>query len=70
MPETDESVVDKIAVGLGTQSSWNGGDCLEWIANLIGQVRPHPGSEYGPPYAEVFQAATGRAAPAEYVSEE
>lgn len=40
---TDTDIIDAIALGLGTQSDWSGGDCLEWIANLIGAVRDHPG---------------------------
>lgn len=41
---TDTDVVDAIALGLGTQSEWSGADTLEWIADVIGKVREHPGS--------------------------
>ena len=42
---TDTNIVNAIALLLGTQREWNGGDCLEDIANLIGLVRPHPGDQ-------------------------
>ncbi|MDO5865125.1 MULTISPECIES: hypothetical protein [Paenarthrobacter] len=40
---TDTDIVDAIALGLGTKPEWSGADELEWIANAIGSVRPHPG---------------------------
>lgn len=43
-PVTDTDVIDAIALGLGTQAEWNGGDCLTWIADQIGAVRRHPGN--------------------------
>ena len=42
---TDTNIVNAIALLLGTQREWNGGDCLEDIANLIGLVRQHPGDQ-------------------------
>lgn len=55
----DSDVIDRIATLLGTADAWPGADFLEYIADLIGQVRPHPG---GDPegYAESFERATGR----------
>lgn len=58
---TDQQVLDAIATLLGTSRAWNA-DTLTDIANLIGQVRPHPGD--APNYADDFHAATGRLAPA------
>lgn len=47
---TDTDVIDAIALGLGTDSDWSGGDCLEWIVDDIGVVREHPGdADSGPP---------------------
>lgn len=51
---TDTDVVDAIALGLGTQSDWSRGDCLEWIADDIGTVRSHPGNA---PHPEDYLAA-------------
>jgi hypothetical protein len=45
---TDSDVVDAIALGLGTAETWSGADALEWIADVIGRVRWHPGSEGKP----------------------
>lgn len=47
-PVTDTDVVDAIQLGLATQSEWTGSECLEWIANLIGRVRSHPGASISP----------------------
>lgn len=40
--DLERQVLDNIAVGLGSRESWSGADELEWIANEIGRVRPHP----------------------------
>ena len=42
---TDTNIVNAIALLLGTQREWNGGDALEDIADLIGLVRQHPGDQ-------------------------
>ncbi|MBD0673929.1 hypothetical protein [Streptomyces sp. CBMA156] len=42
-PLTDTDVVDAIALGIGTSPDWSGADTLEWIADVIGKVRSHPG---------------------------
>lgn len=55
----DQAVVDRLALYLGTRESWNGGDVCEHAANLIGNVRPHPG-DATPGYARSFTAETGR----------
>lgn len=65
--KTDQSVIDKIAVGLGTRAEWDSGE-LEWIAEAIGTVRPHPGDST-PGYARKFEEATGRKADPDYVDE-
>jgi hypothetical protein len=54
----DTYVVDQIATYLGTREDWSGADALEVIADLIGTVRPHPGSQRG--YRAIFEAVTGR----------
>ncbi|MNY75788.1 hypothetical protein D3C86_2151680 [compost metagenome] len=51
---TDTDVVDAIALGLGTKPEWSGADELEWIANTIGKVRPHPGDRDPREYHEEF----------------
>lgn len=56
---TDQSVLDQIAVGLGTSMEWDGAEALEWIASLISEVRPNVGVEDSK-YEERFEAATGR----------
>lgn len=48
---TDTNAINAIAMMLGTQREWNGGDCLEDIANLIGLVRQHPGDQDPAVYA-------------------
>ena len=50
--DLERQVLDNIAVGLGSRESWSGADELEWIANEIGRVRPHPGD--CPDYVELF----------------
>ena len=40
----DQIVIDRIATLLGTSEEWSGADMLEFIADLIGDVRPHPGN--------------------------
>lgn len=59
-PRTDTEIVDAIAVGLGTQDGWSGADTLEWIADVIGQVRPHPGNGEATSYLDGFVEATTR----------
>lgn len=54
----DSDMVDRIALGLGTQEHW-GSDELEWIANAIGRVRPHPGHDDPAEYVGDFWDATG-----------
>jgi hypothetical protein len=57
----DSDIVDRIAVGLGTKTSWGGGDELEWIANEVGAVRPHPGNDENPyEYGQAFGTSTGQ----------
>lgn len=53
-PVTDSDVVDAIALGLGTQSGWNGAADLEWVAETIAKVRRHPG---GTDHPEKYLAA-------------
>ena len=52
----DKTVVDAIALYLGTRSSWSGSDALDVIADLIGEVRPHPG-DTSRPYLDAFHAS-------------
>ena len=56
---TDQSVLDEIAVSLGTSMEWNGSETLEWIAALVSKVRPDVGLEDSK-YEERFEMATGR----------
>lgn len=56
---TDNDVVDALALGLGTRPEWKGGDELEWIANVIGLVRTHPGGQVPADYVAQFTAETG-----------
>lgn len=65
---TDQDAVDAIATLLGTTAEWPV-DMPEWIADIIGQVRPHPG-DASQTYAADFRAATGRNVPEEYVDSE
>lgn len=51
---TDTDVVDAIALGLGTKPEWSGATELEWIAETIGAVRPHPGDRDPREYFEEF----------------
>jgi hypothetical protein len=51
---TDTDIVDAIALGLGTKPVWSGADELEWIANTVGKVRPHPGDRNPREYHEEF----------------
>jgi uncharacterized protein YjeT (DUF2065 family) len=51
---TDTDIVDAIALGLGTKPVWSGADELEWIAETIGKVRPHPGDRNPREYHEEF----------------
>lgn len=63
----DQVVIDRIATLLGTSEEWSGADMLESIANLISDVRPHPGNCEAGAYQELFRAATGRECPTECV---
>lgn len=53
-PVTDTDVIDAIALGLGTKPEWSGADELEWIADTVGAVRPHPGDRDPVEYREEF----------------
>jgi hypothetical protein len=58
---TDSDIVNRIALGLGTKQHWGGADDLEWIANEVGEVRPHPGNDENPyAYGQEFAASTGQ----------
>lgn len=64
--ERDRYALDAIATLLGTAERWNVED-LETIADVVGKVRPHPGS--GAPaksYANVFNTSMGRDVPRAY----
>ncbi|MEU7313075.1 hypothetical protein [Streptomyces sp. NPDC007083] len=50
---SDTDVVDAIALGMGTKAEWSG-DELEWIADTIGKVRPHPGGREPGEYHKEF----------------
>ncbi|MGI8306965.1 hypothetical protein [Saccharopolyspora hattusasensis] len=56
---TDTDVVNAIALGLGTKSKRSGADELEWIADTIGAVRPHPGDRDPREYHEEFTEQHG-----------
>lgn len=56
---TDADAMDAIALGLGTAPEWEGADTLEWIANVVGHVREHPGDADPVEYHERFQAEYG-----------
>ena len=56
---TDQSVLDEIAVGLGTSMEWDGAGTLEWVATLVSKVRPDVDLEDSK-YEERFEMATGR----------
>lgn len=51
---TEVDVVDAIALGLGTRPEWSGADELDWIADTIAAVRPHPGDRDPHEYREEF----------------
>lgn len=51
---TDTDIVDAIALGLGTKPVWSGADELEWIANTVGKVHPHPEDRNPREYHEEF----------------
>lgn len=66
MITNDTEAIDAIATALGTAESWDA-DTLDTIAEVIGLVRPHPGSgRHFPDYAGYFEAATGRPVPERY----
>lgn len=57
---TDQRAVDKIASILGAPE-WEGADFCEWIADIIGEVRPHPGNyATRDEYADIFAEEIGR----------
>ena len=58
-PMTDQRALDVIAMGLGTISDW-GSQEFEWIANVLGEVRPHPGTDDPSRYYIDFLDDTGR----------
>jgi hypothetical protein len=58
-PMTDQRAIDVIACGLGTKTEWSSEE-LEWIADVIGSVRPHPGDTTPPRFYIDFTEATGR----------
>jgi hypothetical protein len=60
---TDQQVVDLIAGLLGTNPEWSGAEFLEWIGDVIGTARPHPGDTTPHAYRRDFQNATGRPLP-------
>lgn len=61
---TDTDIIDNIAALLGAAEDWSpGSEFLEHIADLIGQVRPHPGEGTGTDYPTRFKQATGRNLP-------
>lgn len=55
--DRNAQVLDQIALGLGTKDEWDSGE-LEWIADLVGTVRPFPGFTGGG-YVAQFTAARG-----------
>lgn len=57
---TDSDIIDAIALMLGTNPEWeNPSAYLEDIANLIGQVRQHPGGQDPQEYVEQHTIARG-----------
>ncbi|GAA3138705.1 hypothetical protein JOF29_000237 [Kribbella aluminosa] len=56
---TDTDIVDAIALGLGTKPKWQGRAELTWIADAIGEVRPHPYDADPVDYYEDFTGRTG-----------
>lgn len=52
----DTLAIHKISLGLGTAPEWKGADTLEWIADVIGLVREHPGDKDPTEYLERFKA--------------
>lgn len=59
--DADRLALDKIAGLLGTSSRWDG-DVLEDLANIVGDVRPHPG-DAADTYSKTFRESTGRSIP-------
>jgi hypothetical protein len=60
---TDQQAVDAVATLLGTSAEWDdAADFLDDIANIVGQVRPHPG-DAAATYRNDFRKATGREVP-------
>ncbi|WP_434598352.1 hypothetical protein [Streptomyces sp. A5-4] len=53
-PLTDTDAVDAIALGLGTSPDWSGANALDWIADVIGKVRNHPGGGDPRKYQDEF----------------
>ena len=59
---TDTEVIDQIT-GLLADPEWDV-EYLEWIADMVGQVRPHPGGyETRGEYREVWRAHNDRELP-------
>lgn len=56
---TDTDVLDALSLGLGTKPEWSGAGTLEWVANTIGRVRPHPGDADPYEYLEDFRDTHG-----------
>lgn len=64
---TDERALDAIATLLGTSPDWSA-DTLEDIADVVGQMRPHPGDgNFGDStYADKFLRRLERPVPPLY----
>lgn len=56
--DPDAEALDKLAIGLGTTSEWSS-DELEWIATVIGEVRPNPGFGDRQEYLTKFTQSRG-----------
>jgi hypothetical protein len=55
----DRDAIDQIA-DLLCDPEWSTAH-IEWVADIVGTVRPHPGGhETRDEYADLFSAATGR----------
>ena len=59
-PNPTTRQLDRLALHLGTSAQWDGADCLEVVANMVGASgRPHPGS--GDPDAYLVKIAQAQA---------
>ena len=56
--DPDAVALDKLAIGLGTASEWSSDD-FEWIATVIGEVRPNPGYGDHEEYLTKFRKSRG-----------